>query len=505
MGKEKEIDLSKSDDSDLTSAEESEDTSKEVPDETDDAAGKGSAASGSGKGNDTPLADNSNRADETVRGNSPAEIKQKVEPLPGGDSLAQNKKNESEKTTTPKAAEGPKTQNNTNRLSSVRKIVSFGLIILIVAGIFIYYQPSLIGLTKEKPPIAPPPVEAVKAVAHVPQPVVAPSPPSKHELCAAKIEEAVRLRNELLEKKTEIYELNLYYRNGIAELETEIYQEIRNKGFDSFKEAMDNKRLELNLRTIQRRRAYIAELAKPTEWLTNGSEELLFLVRKTRLQLQLTDIAGGINLDQLMSHINAAIRKYRPRPEKLAIDPIESEMQPLEKIWEQVSNKKGKKKRLSLSPKNKLINAQVCSGNFARIAELTSITPAAARCLSKMQGSGLFLNGLTTLSPDAAKELFQWQGNWICLNGVKHLSPAAAQYLFQWNGNWISLNSLNEFPAELAIYLLKWEGQQLELMGLKFDKNDKNQKTLKYLTLWETTGGKLYVTDTIRQEMESLM
>jgi hypothetical protein len=42
-------------------------------------------------------------------------------------------------------------------------------------------------------------------------------------------------------------------------------------------------------------------------------------------------------------------------------------------------------------------------------------------------------------------------------------------------------------------------------MGLKYNKNEANQKTLKYLALWETTGGKLFVTDKIRQKMDSLM
>ena len=134
MGKEKEIDLSKSDDSELNSSEESEDMSKEVPGEADDAAGKVTAASGGGNGKDAPLADNSNRTDGKVKDIAAAEIKPKVEPLPGGDSLAKNKKDESEKPKKPEAAEGPKAQKNTGRLSSVRKIVSFGIIILIVAG-----------------------------------------------------------------------------------------------------------------------------------------------------------------------------------------------------------------------------------------------------------------------------------------------------------------------------------------------------------------------------------
>jgi len=52
---------------------------------------------------------------------------------------------------------------------------------------------------------------------------------------------------------------------------------------------------------------------------------------------------------------------------------------------------------------------------------------------------------------------------------------------------------------------LKWNGQQLELMGLKPDKTISGQKVLKYLALWETSGGKLFVSDTVRKEMEREM
>jgi hypothetical protein len=225
----------------------------------------------------------------------------------------------------------------------------------------------------------------------------------------------------------------------------------------------------------------------------------------------LTEIAGGIDLKKHMRHIDAAIQKYRPSPDKIAVDPQQVKAPSLEKIWQQISRKeqadgnREKKTQLALNPKDKRIINQICSGNFTRIAELTNISSTAARCLARMKGSDLFLNGLMTLSPDTAQQLFQWQGNWICLNGVKNLSPATAQYLFGWKGNWISLNGLSDFPPELAELLLKWDGQQLELMGLKYNKTEASQKTLKYLALWETTGGKLFVTDKIRQKMESLM
>jgi len=64
------------------------------------------------------------------------------------------------------------------------------------------------------------------------------------------------------------------------------------------------------LRTIQRRRAYIRELEKPADWLDSGSEELLYLIRKAQLDLELIDIAGGIDMNRHKRHISAHALPY---------------------------------------------------------------------------------------------------------------------------------------------------------------------------------------------------
>ena len=180
-------------------------------------------------------------------------------------------------------------------------------------------------------------------------------------------------------------------------------------------------------------------------------------------------------------------------------------MPPLETIWDHIKKKKKKTAKALPTVTDREIIKEICAGNYERTAELTSLSAAAAQCLSKKNGSELFLNGLPTLSPAAAKHLFQWRGSWICINGVKELSPAAAQYLFKWEGNWISLNGLTEFPPELATYLMEWEGKQLELMGLRYNKKNADQKALKYLALWETMGGKLFISDDVRKEIERVL
>ncbi len=376
---------------------------------------------------------------------------------------------------------------------------------LFIAGAAIYANPSLIGFKREAPPAPLKATEPTPPVQTVQKKVESAKPLSKSEIYLTKIKDAGLLRDELLEKKEEIYQLKLHYQNGIADLVEQINRESQKEGITSYTEALKNRRIELNLRTIQRRRSYIHGLEKPTRWIKQGSEELLYLNRKAEFDLQLIDIAGGIDMDRHMRHIGAAIQKYRPSAEKLAVDRENTDLPPLETIWGQMKNQKMKTGKALPNVTDEEITKEICSGNYERIAELTGMSAATAQCLSKMNGSDLFLNGLTTLSPAAAKYLFQWRGSWICINGIKELPPAAAQYLFKWEGNWISLNGLIEFPPELATYLMDWEGKQLELMGLQYNKKNADQKALKYLALWETMGGKLFISDDVRKEIERVM
>ena len=148
---------------------------------------------------------------------------------------------------------------------------------------------------------------------------------------------------------------------------------------------------------------------------------------------------------------------------------------------------------------------EICAGNLSRIGEMTSLSAEAAACLSEIKGADLFLNGIADLSVNAVENLVNWRGNWICLNGFKTLPPAIATHLFQWEGNWLSLNGLSEFSPELAALLANWKGQQLELMGLNYREKKTDRIGLKYLAQWEKAGGKLYVPERIRKEIEKMM
>jgi hypothetical protein len=420
--------------------------------------------------------------------------------------LAENQKDTTDDTRiSVKSAKKSKTHIAFRKPSSTPIIVGSALLVLSIAGGAFFMNPSLLGYQKKAQPVPLKVAKPAPTEQTVQKQVGSPKPLSKNERYSARIADAGLLRDELLEKKEEIYQLIRHYQSGIADLEEQISLELKKEGITSYREAIKNRRIELDLRTIQRRRSYIQGLEKPNHWLKQGSEELLYLKRKAELDLQLIDIAGGIDMDRHMRHIGAAIQKYRPSAEKLAVDCENTDLPPLATIFGQIKNQKKKTGKALPNMADAEIMKEICSQNYERTTELTRMSAATAQCLSEMNGSDLFLNSLTTLSPTAAKYLFQWRGSWICLNGVKELSPAAAQHLFKWKGSWISLNGLIEFPPELATYLMKWEGKQLELMGLRYNRKNADQKALKYLALWETMGGKLFISDDVRKEIERVL
>ena len=430
-------------------------------------------------------------------GKSDIKSKKDIEP-------AENQKDRNDKNgDSVKFAEKSKAKTIIGNWTFTQIIIGLTLLLMSFAGGVICMNPAFLGFKKEAEPITLKTREPSLTVVPASKQVESAKPLSKNDIYIAKIREAGLLRDELRSKKEEIYQLKQYYQNGITDLTTQINRELQEGNITSYSEALKNRRIELNLRTIQRRRFYIQRLEEPIRWIKQGREELLYLKRKAEFDLNLIDIAGGIDMDRHMRHIDAAIQKYRPSAEKLAIRREHADPTALETIWgEQIKGQKKNNDQALSNGMDQEISEEICSGNYERTAELTSMSAVTARCLSKKPGSDLFLNRLTALSPKAAEHLFKWRGSWICINGIKELSPSAAQHLFKWEGKWISLNGLTEFAPELATCLMAWEGNQLELMGLRYNKRNADQKTLKYLALWQTMGGKLFVADDLRQEIE---
>ena len=215
-------------------------------------------------------------------------------------------------------------------------------------------------------------------------------------------------------------------------------------------------------------------------------------------------IAAGIELTKHMRRLNASMQKYQLSPDRLAIDISNTRLRPVEEIWQAISSQNKAIAQKAVANGDQEIIDEICSGDTGRIAELTTLTIKASKCLSQLDTSELFLNRLTFLSPVAAKYLSNWKGQWLCLNGFTKLPPEVARSPVSWEGNWISLNGLQDFSPQIGESLLSWEGDQLELMGLVYKADSVEKIGLQQLSDWERAGGKLFVPESIRAELEKL-
>jgi hypothetical protein len=396
----------------------------------------------------------------------------------------------------PASRQGPATRTSAKIRVALKASCGIGAILAVAGGIWLYWQ------SPQSDPTASPSRAAVEQV--IPAENLRPALPEQgppaggeHFVWEAKLREVDALRQTLLVKKEEILQLQQNYHYGVLELEEEVARFIKRTGIDGVAQALKNRQLELALQGLQRRQAYRDSLVKPLRWIELGSEELLYLKRRMVLDLQLKEIAEGIDIKSNMADIDSAMTRYQPTAERLAVGSPAQVNASMEATWKRLTEQARQAVTSVEDQRDQEIVAEVCSGNLGRLSELANLTLRAARCLTESGAMELFMTRLNQASPAAMQKLCEWPGQWLCLNGFTRLSPELARHLFGWPGKRISLNGLSEVPAEAAAYLVGWKGRQLELMGLR------KATGIEFLARWEASGGKLFVPDGLRKEIES--
>jgi len=247
------------------------------------------------------------------------------------------------------------------------KIIYLTLLGLTIVAVTVYFKPFGYGLNLAlKPASSPEAIAKAEPVQNVKDPLPKPKPPGQRETFEAALDEAAGILAELAGKKNEISELIRYYQIGINELEEQIIQEMQKQRITSYSRGVRIKRVELGLRTIQRRRVYIRKLKQSNLWVKSGSEKLLYLKRKTQIDIQLIDIAGGINLGRHMKQLNAAILKYRPTAEKLAIKLPDADILPLETIWSRIIKPKANTAQTPVGTADQGLLKQIIDSDFGK-------------------------------------------------------------------------------------------------------------------------------------------
>ncbi len=300
-------------------------------------------------------------------------------------------------------------------------------------------------------------------------------------------------RQQIQNKINEIEQLKSYYMRGVEEEARMIEDALQSGQVPSFDAALADKKIELSLRSIQRRQTYIAKLDTPLAKLSAMSEQLLYLERKARIYEALQLGITGLPIEAFKNEVTDTVNRYVSFNAQLSIDQVELQPPSLETIWTQIEAELKQKANLlaQRAPLNRTISAEICKGNFERKSLLSALSAETAQCLIKWDGKDLYLNNLSELTPEVAETLARWQGEWISLNGLRQLPAASAKYLSQWPGKRISLNGLSELSPEATAYMSKWKGSQLEMVGLQS------------IGSWENYGTRLYLSEKLRKQLEA--
>jgi len=375
-------------------------------------------------------------------------------------------------------------------------LVAFAMVCAAAAGVWLYaHEPQLISAdavpgdgvdpngTSEPKPTAP--VSAQSA-----------APDEDAAAVKARLNDLDQLRRVLESKKSAILQAKHDYRYGILELEDETRRVIRQARIDSVGQALKHSGVGPLLRNIQRRQIYFEALDKPLEWIESAIEGLLYVSRRAAIDLLVKDVAAGVDMRGHLTAIGQALERHQPNPGRLSIDPAAVPAAPLAVIAKGLIEPTRARRGIPADRLHPEIEAEICSGNLSRAAELSTLSLRGARCLAESDAKQLFLNRLSELTPLGAEALSGWTGEWLCMNGIARLDPQAAAHLFAWRGRWLSLNGLVDLPSETGKHLAGWNGRQLELMGLRqtADASD--------LAKWEARGGRLFVPDAIRSAID---
>ena len=356
-------------------------------------------------------------------------------------------------------------------------------------------------------PIAKPPILPAKPPGAAAAPV---PPPQTLEDLLAGID---RLREAYLLKHREIAALQDHYRSGIRALQDEIRTAAAASEARDFKQTAGNKRIELGLKTIQHRLAYIHKLQTSAERLLVGSEELLYVRREIETDASIVPFARSVTIGQLAARAREALQRFDLTPEKTAVDLSTLSLPPLEEIWQDIvpAPRTPAKPVATAAPKpaagtaasaasaavsDSEIWTQICNGTFDNKYRLTDLPADAAACLAAWKGKDLFLNYLDQLSPKSAASLAAWKGDWICLNGLTDLPEPVAAALSKWPGKQLSLNGIKDLSPPAAQHLSRWTGRHLELTGLQA----LSAETARHLSAWEARGGRVYTPARFRRK-----
>jgi len=152
-----------------------------------------------------------------------------------------------------------------------------------------------------------------------------------------KMSEISSLQHNLAAKITLAAEKRNHMEQKIIELQSEIKAQNKQFSIHSYRMAVQNPRIEYNLKLIQLLLGYITRLNERIEYFENGNETLTYFFQQAQDDLMMIKTLNDLETDKLIGQINEILDEYIPETGKPMFDANDVPLKDLEKIWNEMA------------------------------------------------------------------------------------------------------------------------------------------------------------------------
>ncbi len=142
---------------------------------------------------------------------------------------------------------------------------------------------------------------------------------------------------EGLSKKIElVLQKQEQLKQKVDELAKEIKLEKEQSQTESYLKAIQNPRIDFNLKLIQLLFGYLAGLTEKINYFQNGYETLDFFQQQVRDDLLMLKTLNDMEIDQLTAQINSVLDEFTPELGKPIFNTNDIQSKDTEKIWDEI-------------------------------------------------------------------------------------------------------------------------------------------------------------------------
>jgi len=152
-----------------------------------------------------------------------------------------------------------------------------------------------------------------------------------------KMSEISALQRNLTEKIALAAEKRDQLEQKALEFKSEINAQREQFKIASYQTAIQNPRIDYNLKLIQLLLGYITRLNEKIQYFKNGQETLTFYFQRAEDDLLMIRTLSDLETDKLVSQINEILDEYIPETGKPMFDVNDVPLKDTEKIWNEIS------------------------------------------------------------------------------------------------------------------------------------------------------------------------